>query len=123
MFTTLTLCFYQVYVAMPSLVPGLKRLFDDGVSISGVGTSRCLTYESNVPFILRYMIDNNISGADWIELPANKYSIRSQASKTTRCSIEADIFFNEVVTHPSVGVWSTIAPFRILSFDIECQGR
>lgn len=88
-----------------------------------MGVCRCQTYESNVPFVLRFMIDNNISGADWIELPANKYSVRDNNMKTTRCSLEVDVFFNNIVTHDCVGPWSAIAPLRILSFDIECQGR
>ena len=34
-----------------------------------------------------------------------------------------DIYHNEVIAHESVGKWMKIAPLRILSFDIECQGR
>jgi DNA polymerase delta subunit 1 len=60
--------FVKIYVAMPSLVPGVKRLVDDGISVSNVGVVRGQTYESNVPFVLRFMIDNNISGADWVEI-------------------------------------------------------
>jgi DNA polymerase delta subunit 1 len=69
------------------------------------------------------MIDNNIQGADWIELPANTYSVRDQSAKVSRCSVEVDIFFNNLNVHPANGIWSSIAPLRILSFDIECQGR
>lgn len=128
--------FIKIYVAMPSLVAGLKRLFDDGVVTTELGHVRGQTYESNVPFVLRFMIDQNISGADWLELPANTYSIRKQSdsaealssssdnpSKTSRCSLEVDIFFNNIIVHPTIGIYSSIAPLRILSFDIECQGR
>lgn len=31
--------------------------------------------------------------------------------------------YNNVVSHPPVGQYSKMAPFRILSFDIECAGR
>lgn len=37
--------------------------------------------------------------------------------------IEADIFCNEVIPRKPEGEWSKVAPLRILSFDIECQGR
>jgi DNA polymerase delta subunit 1 len=37
--------------------------------------------------------------------------------------IEADIMFNEVIPRKPEGEWSKVAPLRILSFDIECQGR
>jgi DNA polymerase delta subunit 1 len=108
---------------MPSLVPGVKRMIDDGVQVSGTGVVRGQTYESNVPFVLRFMIDNEISGADWVELPANTYSVIPQSAQKSRCNLEVDVFFNNVMHHECVGEWSNIAPMRILSFDIECQGR
>ena len=115
--------FIKVFVAVPSLIPGLKRLFDDGVSLPNVGLIRGQTYESNVPFVLRFMIDNNIQGADWIEFPAKTFSIRDENSKISRCTMEVDIFYDQLVVHPCEGQWSGIAPLRVLSFDIECMGR
>ena len=109
---------------MPSLVPGLKRLFDDGVHVSGSGSVyRGQSYESNVPFILRFMIDSEISGADWVELPASTYAVRESTMQASRCSLEVDVFYNNIVSHECTGAWSAIAPLRILSFDIECSGR
>ena len=109
---------------MPSLVPGLKRLFDDGFHVNGVYL-RGQTYESNVPFVLRFLVDNGITGSDWIELPRNKYSLRRIGDNriTSRCTLEVDIFYNELIAHPCAAKYSSIAPLRILSFDIECQGR
>ena len=70
------------------------------------------------------MVDLNINGSDWIELPAGKYSLREESQTTSRCVLEADVFYNELVSHESIGEWSVIAPkTRVLSFDIECQGR
>jgi DNA polymerase delta subunit 1 len=37
--------------------------------------------------------------------------------------VEVDITYTDVVAHKSEGEWSKIAPLRVLSFDIECQGR
>lgn len=113
----------QIFVALPSLIAGLKRLMEEGVALPERGLLRGTTYESNVPFVLRFMIDNEVSGADWVELPAAKYSVRAAAEQTSRCSLEVDVFFNNLVAHPCSGPWSAIAPLRILSFDIECQGR
>lgn len=31
--------------------------------------------------------------------------------------------YSDVVSHAPVGAWSKLAPLRVLSFDIECQGR
>lgn len=37
--------------------------------------------------------------------------------------IEADICFDDIVAHEPEGQWNKVAPLRILSMDIECQGR
>lgn len=78
------------------------------------------------------MVDCNMMGCSWVELPAGKYRVRpstSSAGKTTspcrrsHCQIEVDIAWNELVSYPCEGEWLKIAPVRILSFDIECAGR
>lgn len=115
--------FIKVYCALPSLIASLKRCFDEGIYVGGSAV-RGQTYETNVPFPLRFLIDTQIQGADWIELPAAKYSVREAAQKASRCTMEVDVFFNEMVHHAcDTPRWSSIAPVRILSFDIECQGR
>jgi DNA polymerase delta subunit 1 len=113
----------QLYLAMPSLIAGVKRMIDDGVQISGLGVMRGQTYESNVPFVLRYMIDNDISGADWVVLPGSTYTVLPQTAQKSRCNIEVDVFYTNVQNRECVAEWSALAPMRILSFDIECQGR
>jgi hypothetical protein len=46
------------------MIPPLKRIFNEGVRLPGTGsTAPCQPFESNVPFVLRYMIDNKIGGA------------------------------------------------------------
>lgn len=37
--------------------------------------------------------------------------------------VEIDITYTDVISRKSEGEWSKIAPLRVLSFDIECQGR
>jgi DNA polymerase delta subunit 1 len=34
------------------------------------------TYESNMPFALRFMIDNDIVGMQWIQIQGGKYVLR-----------------------------------------------
>lgn len=60
---------------------------------------------------------------NWIELPAGKYKIRPDEKKESLCQLEVDIEYDQFISHPPEGEWSDIAPFRILSFDIECAGR
>jgi DNA polymerase delta subunit 1 len=119
-----TRSFVKIYVAMPSLVNRLRSIIDaTGVNVDGYGLYRGSTYESNVPFILRYMIDRDIQGSDWLECPKGTYSVRRADECVSRCTLEADIYFDRLKVYKCEGPWSSIAPLRILSFDIECQGR
>ena len=37
--------------------------------------------------------------------------------------IEVDVAWDQFISHPAEGEWLKVAPYRILSFDIECAGR
>ncbi|KAJ7718487.1 DNA polymerase family B-domain-containing protein [Mycena maculata] len=80
------------------------------------------TFESNLPFILRFMIDKKVVGMNWIEIPAKKYTIVSDKKKS-HCQLEITVRHDDFISHAPEGDWSSIAPLRILSFDIECAGR
>lgn len=81
------------------------------------------TYESNMPYALRFMIDQGIVGMSWLKIDASNYQIRHSNKKTT-CQIEIDVLdFNHVYQLPFEGEHSKIAPLRILSFDIECSAE
>jgi DNA polymerase delta subunit 1 len=123
-FSTTHTRFFQVFVSMPTMIPPLKRIFNEGVRLPGTGsTAPCQPFESNVPFVLRYMIDNKIGGASWLSLPGGSYKVRGENEKKTHCQLEIDISYKEVIARQSEGEWNKIAPLRVLSFDIECQGR
>jgi len=116
--------FFQIFVSVPTFIPTLKRIMNDGVPLPGCGNMcECQPFETNVPFVLRYMIDMDISGAGWLSANKNTYTLRSSGGKKTHCQLELDIVYNELESHKSEGEWSKIAPLRVLSFDIECQGR
>lgn len=90
--------------------------------MAGLGTPSFAPYEANVDFEIRFMVDTDIVGCNWLELPAEKYILRPQG-KATLCQLEADVLWSDVVSHPPEGQWQRIAPLRVLSFDIECAGR
>ncbi|GMP26432.1 hypothetical protein CsSME_00002866 [Camellia sinensis var. sinensis] len=97
------------------------RILDRGIQIDGLGMKSFMTYESNVLFALRFMIDCNIVGGNWIEVPTGKY--RKSAKNLSYCQLEFDCLYSDLISHAPEGEFSKMAPFRILSFDIECAGR
>ena len=130
---------------------------------------RSVTYESNVLYALRFMIDCKVGqrsaaqhpaaagrpkgslaalpassagspsacppagpsgphpvqvvGGNWVELPAGKYSLVAPHQHQSHCQLEAHLHYSSLVSHEPQGQWAKMAPFRILSVDIECQGR
>lgn len=78
-------------------------------------------FESKIDFVIRFMVDLDIVGCNWIELPAGKHFESNR--DLTHCQIERTIDYRDVISHQPDGYWSKVGPFRILSFDIECAGR
>ncbi|XP_043698298.1 DNA polymerase delta catalytic subunit [Telopea speciosissima] len=113
--------FLKIVVALPTMVTSCRGILDRGIQIDGLGLKSFMTYESNVLFALRFMIDCNIVGGNWIEVPVGKY-VKTEKN-VSYCQLEFDCLYSDIISHVAEGEYSKMAPFRILSFDIECAGR
>ncbi|KAL1538994.1 DNA polymerase delta catalytic subunit [Salvia divinorum] len=113
--------FLKIVVALPTMVTSCRGILDRGIQIDGLGMKSFMTYESNVLFALRFMVDCNIVGGNWIEVPHGKY--KKTGRNLSYCQLEFDCLYTDLISHAPEGEFSKIAPFRILSFDIECAGR
>lgn len=115
--------FLQITMSLPKLIAPAKRILESGIRYNSNPERAYITYESNIEYEIRFMVDTAVVGCNWIELPAGKYRIRNDNMKTSRCQLEVDIAWDQFISHPCEGEWQKIAPIRILSFDIECAGR
>jgi DNA polymerase delta subunit 1 len=116
--------FLKVFVRLASFISTAKRCLLQGFQVNGLGlVTSSVTFESNLPYTLRFMIDKEMPGASWITVPEGKYNLRSEKDRISTCQIEMDVHHNDLVAHQAEGDWAHIAPLRILSFDIECAGR
>lgn len=88
-----------------------------------VDSTQFSTFESNIPFVMRFMVDTHMTGCNWIELPAGTWSLRTRGDSVSTSQIECDIYYQDLISHAPEDQWSHIAPLRIMSFDIECAGR
>lgn len=114
----------KIIVAMPKLVANARTVLEHGVTLPNIPKKFIPTYESNVSYVIRYMVDNYVVGCNWLEFPAGTYSIRNSEWKDSLCQYELDIVYTSIISHqPKTARWSRIAPLRIFSFDIECMGR
>lgn len=112
--------FLKITCALPKHIPTLRRILEGGVTIPGYGDRAFLTYESNLLFVMRFMIDTGIVGGGWVELPGQTY--RKVQRNASLCQIEVDVAYNKLRAF-KIDEKSDLAPLRILSFDIECAGR
>ena len=124
--------FLKITTGSPAHVaPARGALERGGVRVPSIpsiaGGANFVTYESNVLYALRFMIDRDVVGGGWMELPAGAYSLRTGTAgpkrKQSECQLEAEIWFDKLIAHAPEGQWSKLAPFRVLSFDIECAAR
>eukprot|EP00123_Amoebidium_parasiticum_P014505 comp22526_c0_seq1/m.34188 comp22526_c0_seq1/g.34188 ORF comp22526_c0_seq1/g.34188 comp22526_c0_seq1/m.34188 type:complete len:982 (-) comp22526_c0_seq1:1161-4106(-) len=115
--------FLCITTAQPKYINAVRRAVETGVDFGKYGTQAFQPYESNIEYVLRFMIDYDVLGCNWIELPAGQYRIRKEVDKTSLCQYEVDVAYDAFISHKPEGEWLKIAPFRVMSFDIECAGR
>ncbi len=115
--------FLQVTVSQHKMISACKRALDDGFGFHSFPPRTYEVYESNIEYNLRFMVEKGVVGCQWIEIPAGHYRVRPAASKTSLCQLELDVAHDAFIAHPPEGEWAKLAPFRVLSFDIECAGR
>lgn len=121
-YSSATSPFIKIYTRFPTDVSKIKGIFEIGYTHKGIHFDT-ITYESNMPYGLRFMIDTGIFGVSWIELKRGTYTVR-KTNKASNCQIEVDMAnYNDVECHPCEGIYASIAPLRILSFDIECASE
>jgi DNA polymerase delta subunit 1 len=120
----LTSTFLQIFVSVPTLVPTMRQAFENGhCNLQNNVQFAQRTFESNMPYVLRFMIDKDLPGCGWVTLPKGTYQIISDPKKyVSRSQIEIAIDTKDLIAQDcQEAKWSDIAPLRIMSFDIECN--
>lgn len=113
--------FFKVFTNVPKSVAAVRAVIEKGGVEKFTGSGQ--TYESNIPFALRFMIDQGIVGMCWLEVLRGNYDLRLERMKKSYCQIEFDIPYTNLIAHKPEGEWSKIPPLRVLSFDIECNNN
>ncbi|XP_035253647.1 DNA polymerase delta catalytic subunit isoform X1 [Anguilla anguilla] len=125
--------FLRITVATPRLIAPARRLLEQGFKFGPFPAQNYAAFEANIDFEIRFMVDTEVVGCCWIQLPAGRYRVREERgeggtdshhpTKVTLCQYEVDVEWAELISHPAEGEWQRIAPLRVLSFDIECACR
>lgn len=104
---TLDLRCIKVYLNHPKQVPEARTILEQG----RLGC-KLVTYEANVRYDIRSMIDMHIHGCQWIRVR----DVRVPCDPMSRAQVEVDVEAADIEPLQR----ESIAPIRVLSYDIEC---
>lgn len=71
-------------------------ILERGLQIDGLGMKSYLTYDSNVLFALRFMIDCNIVGGNWMEVPVGKYKMAAKNLSSSQLEFDCLYPFSQL---------------------------
>lgn len=109
--------FFKVTVAIPNLVSVSRGILERGFSlVDGGHFPPSTTFETNIPYVLRFMVDRKIAGGGWVKLSSGFCDMKSSAST---CQMEYVLHYEHIEAVDMM----QIAPLRIFSFDIECWNQ
>ncbi len=113
--------FYKFVMAHPAHVAAARNSLE--YANRAVTERPYKTYEANVLFELRWLIDKRINGCQWIRLPAGSYSATPVGSRHSNCQYELKLNRDAVLEPLDLSVKDAIPPLRTLSYDIEVLRR
>jgi len=110
--------FFRVTVALPALVSTSRSIIERGFQLTSNQFFQATTsYETNIPFVLRFMVDRHIVGGGWVKL--ENFQVRGKDKCKGACQVEVDVNYESVEAIDLL----KLAPLRIFSFDIECYNQ
>jgi DNA polymerase delta subunit 1 len=114
---------FRMIMARPSFVAIARKSLDYGNR--AVVSRSYPTYEANVPFELRYMVDTNLYGCQWTKLLSGRYERVDEDSSISNAQYEFVVDHLKKPLEPvaederEAQKLPPIGPMRLLSYDIE----
>lgn len=110
---------FKVTVAQPGYVSTLRDCLE---KVNQSVTNRAIrTFEGNVPFELRAMVDSNLAGCQWLRLKAGSYEVQDAEGSVNVQYKLSPLEGLQGITPIPIGEMDDLAPMRYLSFDIEAK--
>eukprot|EP00929_Paragymnodinium_shiwhaense_P006797 TRINITY_DN110757_c0_g1_i1.p1 TRINITY_DN110757_c0_g1~~TRINITY_DN110757_c0_g1_i1.p1 ORF type:complete len:1097 (+),score=285.80 TRINITY_DN110757_c0_g1_i1:70-3360(+) len=121
----------RVTVASPALVNPCAKAVEHGLRLQGTGEPLEIpggpTWEANIPSVLRFLVDNDLGGGRWMELPAKSYRLKTDA-RSSNTQLEVDVDLSTLPPDDQArGTWSvsldtelgsSVPPVRTLAIEV-----
>lgn len=116
--------FFKIILTHPKFAGKLRTAFERGeIQFQELFNVNGTVTFDNLQYLLRMMVDCQITGMSWLSCPSGKYSMVAENKKISTCQLEVNIQYTDLLSHKPEGKYLSMAPLRVLSFDIECAGR
>lgn len=82
--------YIRVTVYDPKDISKCKGKIESGITVAGLDRP-CradTTFESNISYVLRFMIDCKVTGSNWIELPPGTFSFVNKRTSEIQLEVE-----------------------------------
>lgn len=82
--------YIRVTVQNPRDISKCRMKIETGIRVQGLNNicQSDTTFESNLSYILRFMIDCKVPGSNWIELPPKTWSFVKNGSSLAQIEVE-----------------------------------
>lgn len=103
--------FFKLTFSNPHVFYSLKGILEEGIVVKRQKI-RFKLFESNFPFVLRFMVDMDIRGMNYLRVK------RYEVVRDTPFTITTT--YDQIESLPLAGEYVVLPKFKILSLDIEC---
>ncbi|KAL9647744.1 hypothetical protein ABK040_015232 [Willaertia magna] len=113
--------FLKITTNLPSNITIIKEILENGIFIPELNKiQQFTTFESNISFILKFLIDLNLNISDWIKLKVRNDSLNNDNNlnnftKLTHSQIEIDISFKDILNYSKQYITNIVNKEQLLS--------
>ncbi len=107
--------FIKLTLSSPKFVTKLRDIVQNNIGVKINGRSSFNTFESDILYTLRWMVDKGCTGGSWLSIDSKKLIKKIELEST--CNLEYIVYTDDITILKDK---DDHAPFKLLSFDIEC---
>lgn len=121
--------FFKITLRTPNMIRQARDLFHESGQVELMFGGRKIetrTFESNVVFENRFMIDHGMVGSGWAWLERAHTLARPAYARQTRCDVEVDVDTQHIAGYDlqdeaNTSIFARPSQKRIVSYDLECS--
>mmetsp|Transcript_155936 Transcript_155936/g.499937 ORF Transcript_155936/g.499937 Transcript_155936/m.499937 type:complete len:1220 (+) Transcript_155936:362-4021(+) len=113
----------RISVTNPKLIASCRSALERGLRLRSGAVWQTQPLETNVAFCVRFLVDLDLGGGSWLEIPGGRYQVRDARSRKSTATVEADVHHTALVAHKAEGEWIGLPPLRVLSLHLTLAGE